>query len=60
MQNITRKCSSANNRKNNRRLIGAFRVLSADMQIHVVLKFEFRLIESEKTAWNEGLSGDFS
>lgn len=58
MQNITRKCSSANNRKNNRRLIGAFRVLSADMQIHVVLKFEFRLIE--KTAWNEGLSDDFS
>lgn len=29
------------------------------MQIHVVLKFEFRLAESEKTAWNEGQSGDF-
>ena len=29
------------------------------MQIHMVWKFEFRLFESEKTAWNEHLSGDF-
>lgn len=27
--------------------------LCCDMQIHIVLKFKFRLIESEKTAWNK-------